>query len=372
MHRSLVAPQAGRHHWQRVVALAGCLVAVTAIAAPGADARAKKTGWAFLHDDQPTSTADFYVPGPYDQASSTGRPGSVQHIGTGAYVVFFPDLAGVGGTVLVSSESSAGKVDCAVGAFPPSTFGTSVSVFCAGPDGQAVDSAFYVTYLRTTHKATPATPAARFAYSAGGSTGPAAKSFTFSTGGKVTTKHIGTGLYQVDLAGLQTPGGSVATTAMDGHGVSCSPAAWHAEATTERVYVVCTVAGIVSDEPTFTLTFSDRTSLFGDASLPHAYVLADNATAPSYSPDLDFTANSAGGGARIVRTGTGRYSVTFPFLLGIGAAHVTASGGPSRTCQIGALQRNALDTTVQVLCFDGAGAPGDSTYALQLVGGVLP
>jgi hypothetical protein len=144
----------------------------------------------------------------------------------------------------------------------------------------------------------------------------------------ISVSRSSTGMYSVDLgATLLVEGGNVQVTALGNAPGYCKSFGW----TARSVSVACFDMLGNAEDSGFTLlvTLPDDD---GDI----AYVLADDATANSYSPSAEGTSPSYRGRITIERTGTGFYRV-----LGSGIAgdninlQVTAVGRDSAYCSIG-------------------------------------
>lgn len=97
-----------------------------------------------------------------------------------------------------------------------------------------------------------------------------------------------------------------------------------------------------------------------------AYVWAHDPAASSYTPNPQFSYNSAGGPITITRSGTGTYSIRFAGLKGPGPVggnvQVTAYGTGNETCKLVSWGAGGPDLVVDVRCFDLGGANADAAY----------
>jgi hypothetical protein len=108
-----------------------------------------------------------------------------------------------------------------------------------------------------------------------------------------------------------------------------------------------------------------------------AYALADKPTTSSYSPDQNYSYNSATGDITISRTGVGMYHVTFPNQqTPTGSSEtilVSSYGSTNGYCRLGA-SWTSLGTgplpglTANVNCFAFLGAPNDDQFTILLLG----
>src|SRR5207244_2402668 len=87
--------------------------------------------------------------------------------------------------------------------------------------------------------------------------------------------------------------------------------------------------------------------------------------------DLPHQFNSSGGTNTITRTSTGSYTVLLPGLGSRGGTvKVTAQTSASRDCKAAAWAAAGADETVDVRCFDAAGAPVDERFTLAYSDGL--
>jgi hypothetical protein len=94
------------------------------------------------------------------------------------------------------------------------------------------------------------------------------------------------------------------------------------------------------------------------------WVWANQESAASYTPDIDYSFNSAGGAVGITRSSAGVYNVSFAGLgSGTQFSNVLVSGYQTNgTCKVSGWNVGAA--SIGVLCFDAAGNPADSKYTL--------
>jgi hypothetical protein len=333
------------------------VAALGVLATPGAAAAAP--GWGYVFADQPSGTG--YAPA--TQGNSTGALNVVERIGVGTYTVGFRGLANTGGTVDVTAVGAFGPpASCTSGGFESSGAFLLVRVTCFDTTGASVDSAFEAGWTRAAGIST-----GRFAYVGGGASAVPKRYLFNSTGGTATSTSIGTGLYQVDLARLASAGGTVKVTAVGTPGVVCSPVSWHRQGSAERAFVACATAAGAATDSRFTLTFADRTSLFGVPAMASGYVWANQPSAASYVAEAKHSFDSAGGRPTIQRSRTGVYQVTLPGLAGPGHAHVAPTGGPNRTCELTSVGPSGTAETLGVACSDETGAPADTPFTAQFL-----
>jgi len=102
----------------------------------------------------------------------------------------------------------------------------------------------------------------------------------------------------------------------------------------------------------------------------NAYVwanLAASTVGTPYTPSLDYQYNSSGAVNTVTRTGTGTYTVRFPYLGPYGTALVSAYGTTDDRCKIGNWigvpgAPSFTDTVLTVRCYTRLGAPVNSVF----------
>jgi hypothetical protein len=192
-----------------------------------------------------------------------------------------------------------------------------------------------------------------------------------SSGGAITVTRLGTGFYQIDFAGLYSATGAsnVQVTAATTSGY-CTSAGWGTEGTgnSAQMWVACFAADGTNADSYFTLLYQSRTALLGTADKGLAFVLDDSPTSANYTPTNSY--NSTGGTNTIALTKTGKYTVTLPgFAKAGGDVQVTAVNGKdistnAARCKTSGWTNSASATTVDVLCFNSAGAAADEEFSL--------
>jgi hypothetical protein len=188
-----------------------------------------------------------------------------------------------------------------------------------------------------------------------------------STGGTNTVTRLRTGMYQVNMPGLDASngGGIVHVTADSPLGTQrCRP--WGhgvGQGTDNLMTVVCYNTGRELTDTRFIVTYQNNSGL---QSYHAGFAWGHNRTAASYFPDPLFAFNSKFGGStpvQITRSGTGRYSVDFPGLdLSGGNVQVTAWSGDWEYCKV-----VGWSATVNVACFNYDGSPRDALFNVSYV-----
>jgi hypothetical protein len=124
----------------------------------------------------------------------------------------------------------------------------------------------------------------------------------------------------------------------------------------------------------FTLTFVGGNTLIGSSfaftanGMMGAYLWANNATAASYTPDLNYQWTDSiyiPQVSTVTRTGIGAYSAQVG-ALGLVQTHVqvTAYGSGSEHCKLAGWNSSG----VEVRCFDSAGRSVDTRFTLSVIG----
>lgn len=145
----------------------------------------------------------------------------------------------------------------------------------------------------------------------------------------------------------------------------------HSSGRTARRFIRTALAGVTA----FALFGAALTSGFAQSTpsggnVDFAWVQAEGT---DQTPDAHYQINSTGGTNTIARSGPGVYTVTLPGLgvENAGSVQVSAFADKGRAiCNIGSWVPNGADMNVQVLCFDSAGAPGDSPFSMSYTNAV--
>jgi hypothetical protein len=202
----------------------------------------------------------------------------------------------------------------------------------------------------------------------------------FINRGAVYVAYLGTGSYEVELEGMDPPGPDdfQVISGIGGTLAYCVTVGWSVDdqrpaLTTVDVFVNCYDASGNLADTAFSFLYQSRANLFGSASKGIAFLLADQPTEASYTPNLNYQYDSTGATDTMVRNGTGSYTASLPGLTKKGGnVQVTAYGsGPAR-CKVSSWDSDQSGTTANVLCFDGTGAAADEMFTLAYaIGGPL-
>jgi hypothetical protein len=138
-----------------------------------------------------------------------------------------------------------------------------------------------------------------------------------SSGGTITVTNIGIGSATVDFAGLYNKAhmNNVQVSAYGG-AAYCTSYGWDTEGPGKaaEMTVICYNHAGHPAGGQFMLEYQQRTKPFGDGTHGIAFLLADQPTNPSYTPNPLYNYNSAGGVNTVVRGSIGAYQVHIPFL----------------------------------------------------------
>lgn len=308
------------------------------------------------------------------QHTPTGERILANRLAPGRFRIDLPGHLSAFGNVQVTSNSSIHTT--IVETFAPNNGKLGVWVNTVDLAGLAVDAPFQLVY-RVGGLATD-----RTAYLLADQ--PTTANYTANSGyafngnrGVPTIARVGVGYYSVTLPGLAT------VASAPGH-VQVSPitintlalrraqvVAW-APVGADLVVQVQTKDGAGSPVDanfllTYTETAADQPAHLGSG----AFVWANNPTAPSYTPTVNYTASNGTAGPHapitITRSATGTYAVTLP-------DHTQAFGVPMVSLY-GSTPGNATTTfwttpagggtVIDVECHDAAGALADRTFLLQ-------
>jgi hypothetical protein len=183
-----------------------------------------------------------------------------------------------------------------------------------------------------------------------------------SSGASNTIQQTGVGTYSVTFPHLGVAQGTVDVSAYNGLRDKCKVVSWAPSGTSEVVNVACFDNSGNPVNYRFDAAF---VRAVGTTSSRFGYVLANNPTSSSYTPNASYRYNSKAKKNTITRSGTGSYTVHFPGLeTSGGTAMVTAYGPTSNACKVSSWSQNSSKSAelVNVNCFDFTGAPVDSQF----------
>jgi len=335
--------------------------------------RGSQSSWAYVHANQPTTAS--YTPRADRRFNSSGATNTVTRSAVGAYRVRIPGMA-AGGMPHATAYGSS-PTHCTVPGWGPGGPGLDqlVDVRCFTPTGTPTDSQFTVGFV---------SPRNRFgAYADLWASQPSTPDYNppiFNYNSTTTTPAVnriqraGVGVYLVWLPGLgpAADGPSAGTAIATATGTTtgwCRASGWGTSGQDVLAVVTCRTASGAPADATFTFTYANQLSLLGLPGGRAAYVLADQETAASSTPDARRQYNSSGELNTIQRTGVGSYTVVLPGLKdfaagGEGNVQIGAEDQLRERCQVQAWSPFGDDIQVYVRCFDHTGAPTDAEFTL--------
>lgn len=303
--------------------------------------------------DRPTEAS--YTPDPAHTRNDGDGPVTVTRTSPGVYQVLFDGVSTSGATSGGNAQvtaTSGGPDYCKVQGWSSGL----VRVRCFDGAGQPADAPFALLF-QASRRGSDAV-----AYAWGNQ--PTAASYTPSAsyvhnpaGGGASITRSSTGRYRVSFPGLTGAiGGNALVTAYGTGGERCTVASWGVD----RVDVQCTDAAGNPADTYFSALLTRPTA----ASVDRAWAWADRATTASYTPSATYSFNGAGGAVEATRQGAGRYTLSFAGLATAGGNVQATAYASSAHCAIGGWTTSGGALTVPVHCFDPAGAPADSRFAL--------
>ena len=317
---------------------------------------------------QPSSSS--YTPAAKDRGNASGGTTTVERLSKGVHNVTFVGLVrdtgydGSQGIAFVTPLSSKPRV-CRIvewGGAP-----VAVLTWCTKPNGDLVDTPFVVNFLAMPNPDTvPDLGSIAYAWAddqLSGAYTPALAYNYNTTSALNTVLKIDTGGWDVEFSGLGIDQGHVQVSA---HGdlAACRVVEFGNDAGDLQARVRCTepTGGNVDTE--FTAIWFRGMGLKGPDNDDAAYLLADQPSAGSYTPDADYRFSSAGQASQVTRQGVGRYQATLPGMPLGGSAQVTAFGNNQRWCVASNIRKTGLPQRVGVRCFGSDGDPVDTRFTL--------
>ncbi|HEX4158519.1 MAG TPA: hypothetical protein VHY79_08580 [Rhizomicrobium sp.] len=190
----------------------------------------------------------------------------------------------------------------------------------------------------------------------------------FSNKGVAGISHIGTGLYEIEASNFYVPGPSDLQISSQGFAgpANCVTSGWSfSDDYYLEAYVNCYDLSGNPADASFSFLYQSRDEPFGSADKGIAFLLADQPTEASYTPNLDYQYNSTSATNTMVRNGAGSYTASIPGLTKKGGnVQVTAYGnGPAR-CATSGWSASQTGTSVNIFCFDSTGAAADEKFTL--------
>ena len=288
----------------------------------------------------------------------------VTRTGLGRYNMRITGFFGLSGVPLVTPLSGKPRT-CTPDGWPLETPGqyTNVTVSCRDRFGDYADSGFTVSFREI--ETVPGSRATAYLYSDDASPGATyvpyePMNYTSSGGDKSTVTPGSLGIYDVTLPSMGHLGGIVLAVAVESDAI-CDPGPWSTAGDDQVVRVTCRDATGILQASEFTLLDLNTVGIL-PSDTPFAYTYANRPTKAAYRGPSG--ASSAFRVARtgIVRTGTGRYTITLPKVPSGGVAHVSAVGRGTAWCQLRSLRRTGSPMQAQVACYGPGGTPKDSRF----------
>lgn len=316
-----------------------------------------------------------YVGTPPSRVYSPAATNTVTRLGTGSYRVTFPNLSVSGGTVHVTAYG--GNHHCKVSSWG----GGEVYVRCFNTAGALVNGQFTVLFYKDGDMGSQIysnaylwadQPSAASCYT------PSPTYQFNSRGGTNTVCRLGVGEYEATLPDMEkhqfepSAGGHVQVTAYGAGAERCKVRNWIHSGSSVRARVGCINASGAAADSRFTLSYMRSPGTLATAvaeDRQEAYfVLSDGSPIP---PPLTQTDSYGNADATMQQVGTGVYRLNLPYVKAFNdtTALVTAVGSGSAHCTLSGwfLGTPLTDTAVEVRCYDNAGAPVSSNFALLYV-----
>ncbi len=353
--RNLVAGLAG-------LGLVTAGMAVTAPAAAAARAASVPAMSGYI-DTEPSVSGRTY--------DSAGGTPSVTSIGTGQYLVEFPNLSALsdgGGNFEVTPVQTAHN--CSVASWETGTGGTLiVYVNC-----------YLLTSLTDTYFDLSVTRAGTVSHGLLDYAWIANKNKSYTLSGKElfnsarkrsTVRHLGTGRYEVTFTGngKVTNTGTVKVSPYgDGDG-NCQAASWHGGRTATSVYVDCfTYAGHRVNRQ-FLLVYARSNNILGQSGVTTATAAATKPKTKSYHPSPQYDSH-AGARVKVVKVSEGHYQVYFTGSEGPGGpshggdVQVTTIGSTFARCTPYSYSQGSTPSAY-VTCYNAGGSEIYASFAVQ-------
>ena len=334
-------------------------------------------GVAWLWADQPDST-DPYVPNPVYQFNSSGGVNEVARVDTGRYEVVFKGVSANGtyGGIVHARATKVGA-QCAVSSMVPDTpivGDMQVGIACfntpSNPPNVHTDAPFVALYYLEARSGLPREEAYYFH-----SETDSSLSYQFNgMGSHITLQRIRSHAgrqYEVNLPGILSQDAIVMVTPFSNDGSFCVANSWLPKDAGTEVSIECLDSGRNQVDTSFLMSYVRTASLgrdAGDPILHGAYVVADQPSADTYTPDVQ--RNSKGSPITVYRTAFGKYRVNIAQQKPVdkSIALATSYGGYHFCSVTGWSEDGAGGTDVNVDCFSSAGntasTPEDGRFTL--------
>jgi hypothetical protein len=299
---------------------------------------ANKAGYTWVYQ----AAASYPSATPY-QYNSAGGAISINHTGTGRYIVTFGGLADTGGVAQAQAYGSTSDY-CTVDSWYPAGANQNVAVSCFTASGQYDDSRFVVSF------AVGSQGSARFSYlwaeqATNTATYHPSASYRYDAvnSGAITVHRVSTGQYQVYLpaAGPELSDPWTIQVTAYGSRFLCKLASF--TVSTRKAVVACRDANGFLADTKFSLSFASESSLLGrgDRRYGEGSSASDGVQNPS----------------------SGVYVVRLQQLgADLGQVVAIASGSASTYCHVGSWGSAGADLDVHVNCYNPGGALASSQF----------
>jgi hypothetical protein len=318
-----------------------------------------------------------YVGLPPTQVNYPAADNTVTHLGTGRYLVRFPNLNVQGGIVHVTAYG--GNHHCKVEQWRPTAVSVrelQVFVRCRNAANVLADGKFTVLF----YKSGLMSDIYALSYLLSDNLGTVVHQYN-SRGGLNTIRRLGVGAYEVKLGRMErrfpeaNKGGTVLVTAYGPGAQRCKTVSWGLTGSDMVVRVNCFTGGTPSDSG-FALSFLRNPGTLAISAAEDKkeawYVWANTTPTPSHFYQSNSYSDPEGGSVGATMTllvGSGHYRVTLPGVKALNktTTQLTAYGSDSSYCNIVRWFASATTvgaTDVEVQCYNASGNPANSKFDL--------
>lgn len=309
------------------------------------------------------ASAPSYVPSPLYSYNASGGGISISRSETGRYSVTFAGLGSVAGSGHVQVSTYGTKAACSTTGWGGAPSHLVVEVACRNNLDALVDAQFTVMFVSSVGAADVSMAYAWAHDMLGASYTPSGTYSYNGTGGAITANRSATGRYTMRFAGVGSlSGGHVQVTAY-GSAARCQPVGWSFTGTEQVISVRCFDAGGNPVDSRYTVLF------LGFADGNSGFAWANNATSPSYTPQLSWSDNP-NGPITATRSTTGSYGLRFEGLGGTdygGTVLVSAYGDTPATCNVVSWYSSGNHFRTWTMCFDPDDNLIDTPYTILAV-----
>ncbi len=335
-----------------------CSLPLPSSACSGPMPAADREGWVWH-----SGAAGTYTPASAWSYNSTGGINQISNPSVGRYTVTLPGLGGFDGSAQVVAYGSSNH-RCKVGGWTGLP-NLTIDVRCHTPAGAPVNTPFAAHFFATDDTGTTTAQVGHAYYD------PFewwSQPFAYqwnSAGALPATSQLDVGYYKVRFPNQLHQEASVVVTAVGANANFCQSMGWSVDATGTDLLVTCfDSVGALADSA-FSLRYEWRQPSWASDQKLHGYLLASQATIPSYTPSWQF--NTTGVANTASRSAVGRYQVTYPNLPPHSSTTVLISAWalwPSycKPLNWGSNTPTGASTFVNARCFTHAGVASDVGY----------